>query len=162
MNISSSDKLLEKIVTFSKNFQFIFVTPNWKLENTNYTSPQVSHQIQGGSFWVKFRSSYFSHQVGNTMACYTVFCLEKNAASEMRQVCLVYYVSWLLHQKKSFQFGSCFQRKKTRKTIKNCRKNRHYRICRDNYQIVKIVSYAEEIRDAASIQKANGRPRKMH
>ena len=28
---------------------------------------------------------------------------------------------------------------------------------RDNYQ---IVSYAEEIRDAASIQKANGRPRK--
>ena len=64
-----------------------------------------------------------------------------------------------MRKKSHFNLAAAFiQRKKTRKTIKNCRKKQTLPM-RDNYQ---IVSYAEEIRDAASIWKANGRPRKMH
>ena len=55
-------------------------------------------------------------------------------------------------EKKSFQFGSCFQRKKRGKPLKIVEKTDiTVYVLRDNNQIVKIVSYAEEIRDAASI-----------
>ena len=72
--------------------------------------------------------------------------MRRNAIGVLSTLCI------LDAEKKSFQFSlaAAFMnsaRKKTRKTIKNCRKKQTLPM-RDNYQ---IVSYAEEIRDAASI-----------